>query len=70
MTLSMMSLYADPSHCEWFQSVWKKTGKKLDMGKSCIRFKRLEAIALDVIGQAIRRIPISRLISLYEAAQS
>ena len=51
----------------WFREAWAKTGKKLDMGKSCIRFKRIEDLALDVIGEAVRRVPAKTYIETYEA---
>lgn len=51
---------------KWFREAWEASGKKkLDMGKACIRFKKLDDIALDVIGQAIRRMPADRYISRY-----
>jgi len=53
-------------HARWFQQAWKQTGKKLDMGKACVRFKRIEDAALDVIGEAIRRIPARDYIAYYE----
>ena len=56
MALYMMCLYGDPNQLKWFETEWKKSGKKLDMGKSCIRFKKLEDLALDVIGAAIGRV--------------
>lgn len=63
MTLYLMSVYADG---KWFPDAWAKTGKKLDMGKSCIRFKKLDDLALDVVGEAIRRMPVKRYIEFYE----
>ena len=50
----------------WFRAAWEASGKKkLDMGKACLRFKKLDDVALDVIGQAIRRMPADRYISRY-----
>jgi hypothetical protein len=66
LSLYMMSVYGDSELARWFQAAWKKTGKKLDMGKSCIRFKRPEDLALDVIGEAIRRQPVAKHIEFYE----
>ena len=51
----------------WFQDAWAKTGKKLDMGKACIRFKRAEDLALDVIGEAVRRMTAKKYIAIYES---
>jgi hypothetical protein len=68
MSLYMMSVYGDSSpENKWFHKAWAKTGKKLDMGKSCVRFKRAEDLALDVIGEAIRRVPAKRYISYCES---
>jgi hypothetical protein len=66
MAIYMMTIYSEPTHLKWFEAAWKKTGKKLDMGKSCIRFKKLEDVALEVIGEAFKRIPASAYIANYE----
>lgn len=50
---------------KWFHDAWAKTGKKLDMGKSCIRFKKLDDLPLDVIGEAIKRVPAALYIDRY-----
>jgi hypothetical protein len=55
-------------HAKWFREAWAKSGKKLDMGKACIRFKRAEDLALDVIGETIRRVPASIYIDICERA--
>jgi hypothetical protein len=52
----------------WFKDAWAKTGKKLDMGKACIRFKRIEDVPLEVIGEAIRRVPSKVYIERYVAS--
>ena len=65
MSLYMMSEYRPGD--DWFKKAWEKTGKKLDMGKSCIRFKRVEDLALNVIGEAIRRMPAKKWIEVYES---
>jgi Domain of unknown function (DU1801) len=51
----------------WFRDAWAKAGKKLDMGKACVRFKKIEDVALDVVGAAIKRIPVKSCIANYEA---
>jgi hypothetical protein len=68
LSLYCMSVYGDKGALTWFQKEWKKTGKKLDMGKSCIRFRRAEDLALHVIGEAIRRMPVERWIKFYESS--
>lgn len=67
LSLYLMSLYADGADNEWFQNAWAKSGKKLDMGKSCLRFKKLDDLALDVLAEAIRRVPAKEHIAQYEA---
>jgi hypothetical protein len=68
MALYMMGLYVGPdeSEVEWFRSAWAATGKKLDLGKSCLRFRKLDDLALDVLAEAMRRMPAKRYIALYE----
>lgn len=68
MSLYMMGLYADPAQAKWFEAAWKKAGKKLDMGKCCARFKKLDDVPLKVVGQAIRRMPVKKYLALYESA--
>lgn len=67
MSLYMSCLYADETGGEWFRKAWQKTGKKIDMGKSCLRFKKVEDLALDVIAVAIRRMPVRKHIEVYES---
>ncbi len=68
MSLYLGCVYGDSEYAKWFHEAWAKTGKKLDMGKSCIRFKRLDDLPLDVIGETIKRIPAKKYIEYYEAA--
>ena len=67
MSLHMMPIYGEGAEESWFRNEWAKTGKKLDMGKCCISFKHLEDLALNVIGEAIRRVPATRFIEHYES---
>jgi hypothetical protein len=66
-----MSLYLGcvygPEREKPFREAWAKTGKKLDMGKSCVRFKRLEDLALNVIGKSIRQVTARGFIKYYES---
>jgi len=77
MSVHLMSLYYGgdegipaAGHLRRLQEAWAKTGKKLDMGKSCIRFKRVEDLALDVLGEAVKRVPVKEYIRLVEAARA
>ncbi|MCA8980519.1 MAG: DUF1801 domain-containing protein [Planctomycetes bacterium] len=67
MAVYLFCLYNDPAEIARFEAEWKKTGKKLDMGKSCVRFKKLDDVALDAIGAAIKRMPAKKFVELYVA---
>lgn len=67
-SLYMMSLYGSSDLLKWFTSAWTKSGKKLDMGKCCIRFKKIDDLALDVIAEMFRRTPAKVHIAHYQAA--
>ena len=66
MSLYMMPVYCDDATETTFRDEWIKAGKKLDMGKSCIRFKKVEDLALDLIGETIRRTSVKQWIEHYE----
>ncbi|MEX2218022.1 MAG: DUF1801 domain-containing protein [Phycisphaerales bacterium] len=68
LSLFLGCVYGNPVHEKWFRGAWARTGKKLDMGKACIRFKRLDDLPLEVIGEAIRRIPVTEYIRSYQKA--
>ncbi len=74
MSLYFVSVYWQPDqgianqHAQWFRDEWAKTGKKLDMGKSCIRFRKLDDLPLELIGRAVKRMSARAYIRFYEAA--
>jgi hypothetical protein len=67
MALYLMCAYGDPATAEWFRKAYLAAGKKLDMGKSCVRFRKVEDLPLDVIGQIIGRVPVRNYIARVEA---
>ncbi len=71
MSLYLMSLYmgSDGAEDRWFETEWAKSGKKLDKGKACLRFKKLEDLDLSIIGEAVRRMPAQRYIEIYQSAR-
>ena len=76
MSVYLMGLYcgcidgvSDTNLVQWFREAWGKSGKKLNMGKACIRFKKVDDLALDVLGEAIRRLPAKKYIEVYEQAR-
>ena len=66
---SKACFYGHPTLSTWFTSEYKKSGKKLDMGKGCVRFKSLEDLALDVVGRTVARVPVAEHIATYKAAR-
>ena len=70
MVLHFLCFYANPTLSTWFVSEYKKTGKKLDMGKGCVRFKKLDDLALDVVGRTVARVSVEEHIANYRAARS
>lgn len=69
IALYHMGIYANPDLLDWFVSEFPKHSKsKLDMGKSCIRFKKPEHIPFDLIGQLMQKITVEDWINLYESA--
>lgn len=69
MALYLMCLADGSPHLSWFEAEWKKTGKKLDLGKSCLRFKKVDDLALDVVAALLRRVTVEGYVASYEAAK-
>ena len=67
MALYLDFEYASPTD---FRERWEATGKKLDMGKSCVRFRSLDAVALDVVGDAIANVTVEDYIAVYERSRA
>jgi hypothetical protein len=62
-----MGVYSDPDLLKWFQDEYAKRVKtKLDMGKSCIRFKKPEHIPFDLIGELASKMTPQQWIAMYE----
>lgn len=62
-----MGIYADKELYDWFVSEFPKHSKaRLDMGKSCIRFKKPEHIPFELIGELLTKITVLEWISIYE----
>ncbi len=65
----LFCLYMDEAEQTRFVKAWKATGKRLDMGKSCVRVKKLEDVPLEVVGEAIARMSCERFIEQYEKSR-
>lgn len=67
VALYHMGLYAMPELMNWFTDEYRKNSHtKLDMGKSCIRFKKLEEIPYDLIAQLVNKVSVKEWIEIYE----
>jgi hypothetical protein len=65
MALYLMSVYGDPGEERWLRAGFARAGTKLDMGKSCIRFRKLEDLPLELIGEAAARVPAKAYVARY-----
>ena len=67
VALYHMGIYADPKLLAWFQKEWPKhCSTKLDMGKSCIRFKKPDVIPFELVGELCEKMTVDDWIALYE----
>ena len=66
MTIYLMSVYSDPAIRKEFQTAYKQTGKKLDMGGCCVHFRKLDDLPLDVVGSTIARLPVDHYVEHYQ----
>ena len=70
MGLYLMCVYSHPGSRAWFEAKFRASGKKLDMGKSCVRFKKLEDLPLAVIGETIAATSVEEYIQLYRESRT
>ena len=69
MSLYLTNVYGDVGSAEWFRQRYAASGKKLNMGKSCVRFRKLEDLPLDVVGEAIALTPMNEFLEIYRASR-
>lgn len=69
-TLYLMSVYANAKTRKAFEDGFKKAGKKLDMGKSCVHFRTAEDLPLEHIGATIAATPVEQWIEIYEESRA
>lgn len=69
ISVYLTCIYADPEGEAWFRAEYAKTGRKPNMGKSCVRFRKIEDVPLDLIAQAIAREPVDDFIAHYRAVR-
>ena len=69
-SLYPMAVYGDPKRAAAFNAEWKKSGKKLDMGKACIRFSTMDDLALPAVKAAIKAVPMTKYVETYRAVRA
>jgi hypothetical protein len=65
----LTNVYQDMDDNNHFRKMYKASGKKLDMGKSCVRFRKLEDLSLDAVAWAVGRTPVKTFIADYERSR-
>ncbi len=70
MALYLTNVYADPEQEKFLADAFKQAGKKMDMGKSCLRFRNVEDLPLDAIGKIVASTPPEAMIAKTEKAHS
>jgi len=68
-SLYLTTVYADPARRDWFTERYRATGKRVDMGKSCVRFRTLDDLPLDLVAEAIAGTGIDEFVAAYEAGR-
>lgn len=66
----LMGIYADSVRQKKFEKAYQATGKRYDVGKSCVRFRKLDDLPLDVLGETIASIEISEFVEIAKTTQS
>ena len=70
MSVYLMAIYGSEDLRAKFEADYAASGKRMDMGKSCVRFKRLDDLPLDVIGRAIKACSMEQYIEAHDASMS
>ena len=70
MAVYLTGIYISDEAREAFEAAYRATGKRYDVGKSCVRFRKLEDLPLDLIGETIAGLPVDRLIARVEEVGS
>ena len=70
MSLYLTTVYADQSLSDWFKQRYLATGKKLNMGKSCVRFRKLENLPLDLVAEVTALTPLAKFVEEAKASKS
>ncbi len=67
MAVYLSAIYADDRRRDAFEKAYKDTGKRFDVGKSCVRFKEIADLPLELIGEVIASVPVEEFIAIDES---
>jgi uncharacterized protein YdhG (YjbR/CyaY superfamily) len=70
MAVYLTGIYMDEAAKDAFEAAYKATGKRYDVGKSCVRFKRLDDLPLELIGETIASLPVNEFVERVKAVRS
>ncbi len=69
MAVYLTGVYADEDQRDAFLDKYRETGKRLDMGKSCVRFRRIDDLPVELIGDTIAETDVDTFVEVYEASR-
>ena len=69
MALHLMGIYTSPAARQAFEAAYRATGKRFDAGKACVRFRMLDDLPLDLIGDTVASLPATELVRLAKAVR-
>jgi hypothetical protein len=69
LSLHLMPIHGSPAQARKLKDGFREAGKKLDMGKACVRFRTADDLALDVIAEVVASIPLERWVEIARAAR-
>ena len=70
MAVYLSGIYADEDARERFEVAYRSTGKRYDVGKSCVRFRTLDDLPLDVVGEAVGAVSLDDFLAMHDEAAS
>lgn len=68
MSVYLMGIYANEDNRQAFETAYRATGKRYDVGKSCVRFRKLDDLPLELIGESVAQISVDEFVTLAEKA--
>jgi len=70
LAVYLTTVYNDAELGDWFRERYAESGKKLDMGKSCVRFTTLDDLPVDLIGETIAKVDLDDFLATYRAKRA